>query len=82
MEVCDYCGQYEKVRKVYTSNGNKINTILGIFLRFNFVCKKCSDAMRIIADMEQENMLMEAKLKHLQWIEERDKLLEEHGKDK
>lgn len=81
MRTCDYCGEYAKVTKQYTPDGDKYDwfSFFGQQLPFIWICKKCHNAKykRMEDEINKENMkqLELKKAAQKKWIKERDKIL-------
>lgn len=82
MKICDYCGEYKKVRKKFLLYGGRHRKFLGAFgfYEFNYCCKECSDAISIKCKIVEKEFLQEEKTKKEKWIRERNKLLREYKK--
>ena len=77
MNNCDYCGEYKKVRKKFTFNGEHLYTENLSVMFFKYVCKECDLALR---KLEYTDLIQEQKnkvKKQKNWIKLRDKILEE-----
>ena len=78
MEVCDYCGQYAEVRKIFGSNHINFWALsIGPLSYYDYICEKCSKAKDLIYKIEEDIAIKEAKEKQAIWIKARDKLLKE-----
>ena len=76
MNICSKCGEYTKVRKRITFNGELYPSAFGSY-NYIYICKRCEDAEIIICKKYIEDQKLEDKKKREDWIKMRDKLLEE-----
>ena len=86
MRNCEWCGEYKKVRKFNTSSGRHWPILsycafpMPWIFAFDYVCKKCNDAAKLVSKDNDEKLMAEAKEKEEKekkaWIKQRDELLE------